>query len=91
MDGYYDEAKKVLKDLLKNCNAKNPLELVKLNLLDIPVSYKTEYDTAIQMLEWDTSDEVELTRQEFTQYVMDSWIWKSSFLNTTSNYTSKTK
>src|SRR4051812_30045044 len=37
--------------------------------LTMPVNYDSEYARAMQMLDWELGDEVELTEQEFKQYV----------------------
>lgn len=54
-----------------------------------PQSYEGSYDTAIKMLEMSTDDVIELTHQEFVQYVEDQWAWKGSFTMTTSLYNNK--
>lgn len=54
--------------------------------LDQPVSYVDSYDTVIQMLELSVEDIVELSFNEFQQYVEDKWHWKQSFLSLTSAY-----
>lgn len=54
-----------------------------------PQSYVSSYDTAIKMLEMSTDDIIELSHQEFMQYVEDSWGWKQSFTMTTSAYNNK--
>jgi len=49
------------------------------NIPSKPKSYETEYDTAIGMVSMDVDVEVELTKQEYKQYVMDEWSWTSDF------------
>lgn len=51
-----------------------------------PHSYETEYDDAIEMLEWHEGSTVTLDRQQFKQYVQDQWQWSGSFASTTSLY-----
>lgn len=51
-----------------------------------PESHEEDYLRAIEMLEWEVEEEIELTQQEFQQYVQDNWGWKRDFLATTSNY-----
>lgn len=54
-----------------------------------PASYESSYTTAIKMLELSEDSTVELTAQEFQQYVEDNWVWKQAFLAGTSIYNSK--
>ena len=53
-----------------------------------PTSYEESYNTIIKMLEMSDDDVVELTMQEFTQYVEDKWQWKQTFLETANSYAS---
>ena len=57
-----------------------PLHLVK------PTNYLREYDRAIKMATMSVDKEVELDQNDFAQYVMDEWAWKSSFTAMTSTY-----
>lgn len=54
-----------------------------------PVSYEDSYDTIIKMLEFSSESVVELTMQEFSQYVEDKWTWKQSFAETAAIYNNK--
>jgi len=54
-----------------------------------PQSYTEQYDTAIKMLEMGTDDVIELTHQEFTQYVEDKWSWRNQFVASTAVYNNK--
>jgi hypothetical protein len=53
-----------------------------------PVSYLSAYDTVIQMLEWCQDDVVELTADEFRQFVEDQWDWKDGFITSNAAYSS---
>ena len=48
--------------------------------LSPPVDHSEVYRSAIQMLEWNTEDKIELKADEFRQLVMDEWDWSRSFL-----------
>lgn len=56
-----------------------------------PISYETDYDRAITMLEMSKSDMIDLGEEGFARYVMDEWEWKDSFSATNSLYLSKTR
>lgn len=77
------EMKKNLKQAQSGGALITRLELVE------PQNYVASYDTAIKMLEMSADDLVELTMQEFQQYVEDSWHWKGVFLASTSMYNAK--
>lgn len=52
-----------------------------------PQDHTKDYDRVILMVKMSVNDEIELTHQEFQQYVMDDWSWKREFVATASNYT----
>lgn len=56
-----------------------------------PESHTAEYDTAIAMIEWDTSNELELSYAEFNCLVRDDWEWKPAFSSSVSEYLGKVK
>lgn len=51
-----------------------------------PQDHTPDYDRAIQMVEWNLSDEVELAEHDFQTYVLDDWNWKRQFAATNSTY-----
>ena len=51
-----------------------------------PTSHEAEYDRAIKMLEWELSDEVTLSVNDFQCYVMDEWNWQRSFKSMHATY-----
>lgn len=53
-----------------------------------PIDQTKEYDRALAMLEMSVNLNVELTKQDFAQLVLDDWSWKDSFTSTVSNYLS---
>lgn len=69
-------------DSVKNGNGK--IE-VNINLLR-PQDHTEDYDRALQMLEWELEDSVELTITDFTQLVQDDWGWKQQFTTTAASY-----
>lgn len=52
-----------------------------------PVNQTKDYDKVIAMLEMSLDTEIELTQQEFANYVLDDWSWKDQFWATNSVYT----
>jgi len=55
--------------------------------LEEPVEFLEEYDQAIQMIEMDEREEIELTEEEFQKLVRDEWTWSRQFQRRTSSYT----
>jgi len=45
----------------------------------VPKNYSKEYDSIINIIEWDTRKEIELTQPEFVCYIEDEWSWSSHF------------
>jgi hypothetical protein len=54
--------------------------------LEQPVDHTDDYDRVILSLDFSLFDEVELSMQDFNQYVRDNWSWKEQFLTTSNNY-----
>lgn len=52
----------------------------------VPQSHEDDYKQIIEMLNMTVDNEIELTYNEFQQYVMDRWDWSHSFKAATSFY-----
>lgn len=44
-----------------------------------PVDHSEDYETAIKMLEFETSETIEIELEDFQRFVMDLWKWKADF------------
>src|SRR5262245_59625335 len=53
-----------------------------------PEGQTAEFESVIQMLEWDKGKTVELSHREFRTYVQNEWGWVQSFGANTEAYTS---
>jgi hypothetical protein len=51
-----------------------------------PEDHTDDYDRVLRMAEMSVSDTLELSEDEFGQYVMDQWRWKQAFTDSTSLY-----
>jgi hypothetical protein len=60
-----------------------------LSSLQKPQSHVKDYDRVIGMLEMSVEEELEITAQEFSQYVQDEWSWREAFAASTANYKGK--
>lgn len=83
MEDYRKVATDDLKDAIKDI--KNGEIVSHLNF-DVPENHKEDYDRTLTMLGMSEDTIIELTEQEFNQYVMDDWNWKHQFMTTTANY-----
>lgn len=75
-----DYKKAVIKDLetkLKKAKAGKRVDL--LVRIPQPENHKEDYDRAIEMLEMSVETNIELSANEFDQYVKDNWHWKHQF------------
>lgn len=54
--------------------------------LTAPFEMVDEYDRVIAMLEMSVSETVTISEQQFSNYVLDKWQWKASFLSNSSMY-----
>lgn len=61
---------------------------IQFNLM-APRNFVDAYDQAIQMMEWETRTEVELTTTEFRCFIMNKWDWMESFKVSTESYLNK--
>ena len=55
-------------------------------LLPEPIDHTNDYDTIIQMLELDISDEAEIGHVDFQRYVRDEWPWSGLVTTTNMSY-----
>lgn len=54
--------------------------------LQPPKSYLSNYDQAISMLRMSVDNEVVISNQEYSHYVLDNWSWTENFKNDTMMY-----
>jgi hypothetical protein len=84
LDGYREavvaELEKMLDEAKRGRRIRRGIELVE------PMDQTKDYDRVIKMLEMSEDQVVELTSQEFAQYVQDDWHWKQQFDHSTVNY-----
>ena len=51
-----------------------------------PEDHTGDYEDVIAMMQWSTSDTIELTQTQFKQYVQDDWGWKDSWVTSNTAY-----
>jgi hypothetical protein len=84
--GYKAHATKLLKEhVLRVQRGSN----VRVHIvLTQPVNQTRSYDRVIGMLEMAIANEVELSEEDYQQYIMDDWLWKEEFLTSNAQYSS---
>jgi hypothetical protein len=79
---YFDECTEELSKRLKNIGSYDPRRLLEFDI-DCPVHYLDEYDKAIGMLELSKTELIEITEQQYTNYVLDKWSWSGMYTRNT--------
>ncbi|HDY87689.1 MAG TPA: hypothetical protein ENH82_06160 [bacterium] len=82
--GFREEVIEQLDEALQD--ARNGKRINTCFKLPAPVDQTSDYDTAIEMLDWVVDDEIELTQQAFRQYILDDWHWKTDWTVSNSAY-----
>jgi hypothetical protein len=85
MISYKVEAIKAIETLLtkaKEGDISHSIDVVK------PKEFLKDYDRAIQMIRMSVDNVLELSYQDFDQWVMNNWTWRESFNNSTGLYKS---
>lgn len=54
--------------------------------LKVPQDHTRSYDVAIEMAEWETREEIELTQAQFQCFVLDDWEWQQEFKHLNKSY-----
>jgi hypothetical protein len=83
-EGYVAEARKAVEARLKLLASGKVVALT--FSLKPPQDHTNVYDTAIQMLELHTGDEIELTNEQVRTLVMDEWDWSRAFWASNKGY-----
>lgn len=86
--GYKKALKKCLMELLGSIET-DTLDRSDLNeifQISCPKSHEEEYNVVIEMMKMSDDNVVEITAEEFRQYVRDDWNWKPDFNTTKRTY-----
>lgn len=74
MVGFREELKKELQEKLQRLENGKSIDLRFDNRR--PEEHIKEYDDVIEMLEFSTSAKIEISHDQFRQYIKDDWDWK---------------
>lgn len=80
------EQKRLLAEMLRKAERGNPFDRLALSRLPVPEDHTRDYEVALEMLEWEVGDTVELDHTDFRRYVRDEWEWRASFAANTQAY-----
>ena len=89
LEGYRETALEKLEELLAKVRGGQTVEPYL--GFQAPESHLEDYDRAIEMLKWHTDDQIEMTMEQFAEYVQDNWDWKSRWSLSNSNYLAKAR
>lgn len=82
--GYCEAVVKTLEEMVAEARAGTAFR--KEVKLAEPQDHTKDYDRVIRMLEMSVSEQLQVTEQEFTMYVLDDWAWKGQFVATSNVY-----
>jgi len=85
-DKFREVAMKEMDRQLKAARDGEPFVLERVARLIQPKNYTGEYDRAIKMLEMSVDDTIEITSQEFQNFVQDIWNWSRDWALSNSGY-----
>ena len=54
--------------------------------LPVPEDHTDDFNTALEMLDWEQEDSVELDQRDFARFVQNRWEWQASFAANTQSY-----
>lgn len=57
--------------------------------IPVPEIHTDDYNRAIDMLKWETSDTVSLSEHDFAELVQNEWGWARSFATNTVSYAAR--
>jgi len=86
MIGYAEDVKAAIVTAMEYVE-KGDLEVSGLfTSLETPSSYAKQYEDVIGMLEMARDETIEVSTDEYRQFVLDEWQWKHHFLSNTQKY-----
>jgi hypothetical protein len=83
--GYLEDVRAALTERLASLKNENFVDL-NFRGLTAPKSFAREYERAIEMLEWEASEMVALSEDDFRRYVQDDWDWQNIFAANSKKY-----
>ena len=85
--GYRKEAIRILDKALKD--AKEGRKITMFFRLDAPVNQTDDYIRAIKMIEMSVDENIEISEDDFKNYVLDKWHWRQQCDTTNAYYVNR--
>ena len=83
--GYRKEAIRLLDKALKD--AREGRTITTYIRLDAPIDQTEDYDRAIRMIGMSVDENIEISEDDFRNYILDQWHWRQKFDATNAFYT----
>ncbi len=83
-ENYREALKRELQNKLALLSAGKPVEPH--SSLIVPRCYLSSYDTVISMLDFTSDKIIELSIDQYKNYVLDEWSWKNNFIESSVAY-----
>jgi hypothetical protein len=84
LDGYFKDLN-AYSNALKKC-AKDKTIPKQIYPPSIPDNHLKDYDTTISMIAADQSETIDISQEDYRQYVLDEWTWKDIWSISNSKY-----
>lgn len=88
--GYRKTIIRHLDRMLKQARAGKEVQTQIIVRVPAPQDMTSSYDRVISMMQWTQDELIELTEEEFSQYIRDNWRWSADNFRSSSFY-SKSK
>lgn len=85
------ETKVVEKEVLPNYLSVKALQFVVRLDLNYPEDHTKDYERAIRMMQASIYDNVKLSAEDFSRYVLNDWEWRESFVTSNAGYVSRSQ
>jgi hypothetical protein len=83
-EGYREEVIKQLDSMLRDAREGKKIRVFV--ELEAPVDHSEDYEINLEMLSWSTKSEIEISREQFRNFVLDKWNWTDQFVGTSTAY-----
>lgn len=84
LEGYQQESIRILREQMDRAE-KGLRQNLQVYLI-CPEDHTKDYDRVLGMLSMSIDDTIELTEQDYSQYIEDNWMWKQQWVGSNSSY-----
>lgn len=90
-EGYREAVIQLLDEELKSARTGKDVQIVRFISIVQPEDHTKDYDRVLAMLDVSVDETIEITAEEFRNFVQDEWQWSRSWVASASNYTKHPK